>query len=278
MAKDRGDNKFPRKVSGGVFQLSDTVCAISSKFLMHIYFFKTYSFLLVRKEPFGLMLFDTGGPGSGKVIVDAINKLGFSPKDLKAIAISHWHKDHTGGLAELIQKIQPAEPIKVYIGQGDFPLFSSRLIRPIWFHPLLHFPIPHQSGKMPDMDMAQFIQLNSLGRDNLLAEWGVEAISSPGHTPGHTSYVHRESGFLFPGCALSLMPGHVVCIVPIFWRRRKMMESAKLLSELNFRFLYPVHFLLEANEIPKDKRMPVKGLYAWLLRFFGIYPIFRYKE
>jgi glyoxylase-like metal-dependent hydrolase (beta-lactamase superfamily II) len=276
MDKNHTDVLFPDKVSKGVFKLSDSVYAISCKFLLHAYFLKTYSFLLVRENPFGLMIIDTGGPGSGRLILDAVEKLGFSKQDVKAIVISHWHKDHTGGLAEIVNGIQPKEPIKVYLGENDFPLLTSRMIRPIWFHPVLHFPIPHQSGKNPDTKMVKFIKINSSEKNNLLAEWGIEAIPSPGHTPGHTSYFHRESGVLFPGCGISIMPRKAVCIVPIFWRRREMIKSAQALAELDFTFLHPAHFLLEANEIPKEKRLPVKKLSSCILRLFGVYPIFRY--
>jgi glyoxylase-like metal-dependent hydrolase (beta-lactamase superfamily II) len=276
MSKEQDYTMMPVEVSRGVFKLSDSLYAINSKFLLHVYFFKTYSFILVRKKPFGLIIFDTGGPGSGELILNAVEMLGFSKKDIKAVAISHWHKDHTGGLAHLVKKIQPDEPIKIYMSEGDFPLFSSRMIRPIWFHPVLHVPIPHQSGQSPNKNMVRFIRLDSSGKESLLAEWGVEALSAPGHTPGHTAYFHRETGSMFAGCGISLMPGKTVCIVPIFWRRRKMIESAAFLSGFDFRYLYPVHFLLEANEIPRENRLPVKGIYSWLLRFFGFYPIFRY--
>lgn len=264
------------KIYRGVFKLSDSVYAISSKFLLNRYFFKTYAHILIREKPRGLLLFDTGGPGSGERILNAVDKLGYDKKDIKAIAISHWHKDHTGGLAEIVKEIRAEEPINIYLGEKDFPLLTSRMIRPIWYHPLLHLPIPHQSGQSPDKNGARFITLDSGGKEELLAEWGVEALSAPGHTPGHTAYFHRASGSMFSGCGLSLMPGRMVCIVPIFWRRKKMIESAGFLANFDFKYLYPVHFLLEADEIPKQNRLPAKGPYSWLLRFFGLYPIFRY--
>jgi glyoxylase-like metal-dependent hydrolase (beta-lactamase superfamily II) len=269
---------MPVRISRGVYKLSDSVYAVSCKFLSHVYFFRTYSFIFVRKKPFGLMIVDTGGPGSGELILSAVRRLGFSKKDIKAIALSHWHKDHTGGLAELVNEINPDKPIKVYLGDADYELFTKRSIRPIWFHPLLHFPVPHQSGKSPDTNMVHYVRIDPSRKEESLAEWGIEAIPSQGHTPGHTSYYHAKTGALFSGCGLSIMPGRVVCIVPIFWRRRKMIESARVLSGLDFKFLYPVHFLLEAGQIPKERRSPAGRLYSIVLRFFGFYPLFRYRE
>jgi metallo-beta-lactamase class B len=55
------------------------------------------SFLFVTSE--GNILFNTGMPSSGPMIVESIKKLGFKPEDIKVIINGHAHSDHAGAFA-----------------------------------------------------------------------------------------------------------------------------------------------------------------------------------
>jgi metallo-beta-lactamase class B len=55
------------------------------------------SYLFVTKE--GHILFNTGMPDSGPLIVESIRKLGFEPKDIKILINGHGHTDHAGAFA-----------------------------------------------------------------------------------------------------------------------------------------------------------------------------------
>ena len=48
------------------------------------------------------ILFDTGGKGS--ILLDNIDKLGLKPQGVDAVALSHYHGDHTGGLFPFLEK------------------------------------------------------------------------------------------------------------------------------------------------------------------------------
>ena len=48
-----------------------------------------------------LTLVDTLFEGDARLVLAAIDALGRSPSDLKRIAITHGHRSHLGGLAEL---------------------------------------------------------------------------------------------------------------------------------------------------------------------------------
>ena len=54
------------------------------------------------------VLFDTGA--SGKVILNNLAKVGVEPEGLSAIVLSHSHRDHTGGLAMLLER-SPEIPV-----------------------------------------------------------------------------------------------------------------------------------------------------------------------
>jgi metallo-beta-lactamase class B len=55
------------------------------------------SYLFVTSE--GHILFNTGMPGSGPMIVESIRKLGFDPKAIKILINGHGHSDHAGAFA-----------------------------------------------------------------------------------------------------------------------------------------------------------------------------------
>ena len=65
------------------------------------------------------VLFDTGN--SGKVILNNLKKAGVEPEGLSAIVISHSHRDHTGGLAMLLER---SPDIPVYAHPA---IFTERL-------------------------------------------------------------------------------------------------------------------------------------------------------
>ncbi|OHB60390.1 MAG: MBL fold metallo-hydrolase [Planctomycetes bacterium RBG_13_46_10] len=48
------------------------------------------------------ILFDTGGDGS--LLLSNMKKLAIEPNDIDAVVLSHIHADHTGGLADFLQK------------------------------------------------------------------------------------------------------------------------------------------------------------------------------
>ncbi|MCD6570493.1 MAG: MBL fold metallo-hydrolase [Deltaproteobacteria bacterium] len=272
-------HQLPKEISKGIIKLGNDIYAIKAKIFAHIFVPGVYVFLLVRRDPFGLLLFDTGGLGSGPIIYNAIKELGFSPNDLRGVAISHWHSDHTGGLRGLIKRLSPSSPpVKIYVGERDLPLMLNRMPHKLFFHPILHIPIIHPPGRTPPLEYVRFVPLSPDNKENPLAEWGVEFIPTPGHTPGHTSYLHTASGALFSGCGLNLIGKHTVGLHPMQGDHKLALESAQKLAGLDFKYHYPVHWGLKGEEIPIEKRIPVKGPVSWLYRFFGFYPLFRYPE
>jgi len=279
---DSNNSNYPKTISSGIIQLSDNFYAIKTKWLAHVPFqilSATYCFLMVKQDSRELLLFDTGGPGTGPIIYNAIKKIGFSPNDLKGITISHWHKDHTGGLAALIKRIDTSQPIEIYVGEKDLPLMLSRAPHKLIFHPKLHIPVPHRPGRIPPLKKVKFIGLDSQKKENPLAKWGIEFIPTPGHTPGHTSFFHRPSATLLPGCGLAHLGKDTVGIVMMYWNRKIKEKSAQKLAKLNFKYLYPVHLTLNAKEIPIEKRIPAtKGAWVYFLKILGCYPIFKYSK
>src|SRR5699024_9426366 len=49
----------------------------------------------------GLILIDTGYRASLYLLIDRIHSIGYDPRDIKKILLSHWHWDHVNGCAAL---------------------------------------------------------------------------------------------------------------------------------------------------------------------------------
>lgn len=63
----------------------------------------------------GLILIDTGYENTLYLVIDAIHRLGFDPRDVKYVVNTHWHDDHTGGTAALAA----LSGAKTLIGRAD---------------------------------------------------------------------------------------------------------------------------------------------------------------
>ena len=61
------------------------------------------------ETPEGNALFDTGG--SSGVLMHNMTSLGFEPSMLDAVALSHAHYDHTGGLPALLSRLPAGTPL-----------------------------------------------------------------------------------------------------------------------------------------------------------------------
>ena len=68
----------------------------------------------------GLILIDCGMPQTVYQIFESIRKLGFDPRDIRLILVSHAHYDHAGG-AEAIRQYTGAE---LYLGKEDLPFIG----------------------------------------------------------------------------------------------------------------------------------------------------------
>jgi len=70
----------------------------------------------------GRVLFDTGQ--SGTVLLHNLEFLGVDPAAIDALAISHAHYDHTGGLPSLLERVRPGIPL-----YANADLFRERFAR-----------------------------------------------------------------------------------------------------------------------------------------------------
>ncbi len=153
----------------------------------------------------GVTLVDTLLPKKEGTITKALAEIGRSLSDVSAIVLTHSHADHTGSAAA----VKEASGAAVYASTGDvaavrgeekppLPPMAERFpfLKPIMR--LLPAPAPvvveHVIGE---------------GADARLPE-DLRVIDTPGHTPGHVSYLlDREGGLLFVGDAAVAKKGEI---------------------------------------------------------------------
>jgi glyoxylase-like metal-dependent hydrolase (beta-lactamase superfamily II) len=254
------------------------IYCVRVKWLLGVSFISTTVYILNTASKKGILVIDAGGRGSGRIITDAIKEAGLCPGDIRGIALSHWHKDHTGGVSELlsIASAHGASDIKVFIHKNDSVYFPGGRGAFIRFHPFLKIPMYHSPGKIPSADQCEFVVLDHTSGVNPLADWGLEFIHVPGHTPGSIAFYHSETESLFSGCGLAMIDRSRAGILPVFSDREEQVRSAQRLMRMDYRFLYPMHLHVRKDPIPMENRIWLSAR-SVMERIRGILPLFRYR-
>lgn len=117
-----------------------------------------------------LILIDTGAGWSVDKIIKNIEKLGFDPKNLTKILLTHCHIDHIGGVPELKKRFGP----KIYIHILDAPPFEKGdqiLTAASWYQTT--FPPTPVDVKFNSPE-----EVLRIGGEKIIC------LHTPGHTPG----------------------------------------------------------------------------------------------
>ncbi|HEY4916184.1 MAG TPA: MBL fold metallo-hydrolase [Solirubrobacteraceae bacterium] len=187
---------------------------------------------LVREDD-GLTLVDAMIPGSAKAIQAAAAKLG---APIVRIALTHAHTDHIGSLDALHALLPDAE---VLISSRDARLLAKDLtLDPDEPQTKLRGGLPGATTK-PTRTIEDGELVGSL-----------QVIATPGHTPGHVSFLDPRSNTLICGDAFSTLGGVATSAKGTWkfplpatatWHKPTEMESAKKLLTLNPDHLAPGH-------------------------------------
>jgi glyoxylase-like metal-dependent hydrolase (beta-lactamase superfamily II) len=178
---------------------------------------------LVRERE-GFTLVDAGLPGKGREILQAAEKLGST---VRAIALTHAHFDHVGAVDEILGRVPGAQ---FFIGAREGSFLSGDLSL-----------LPGESGKrlfgFSNVGATPTKLLNPGDRIGSLC-----VVSSPGHTPGHISFLDSRDNCLIAGDAFVTQTGVIAAGVfkPLFpfpalfsWNGTLAAESAADLKALN---------------------------------------------
>lgn len=145
----------------------------------------------------GLVLIDSGPPGSIAQMESALGSIGFGIEDIRWIFITHYHFDHVGNLVELMKRNSKAN---CYMGKEDIPYFlwhKKPEEKPLDLDEVRnYFPnvtdeiIAEMSSDDEDIEPPE-IAFDIIPITGGVTEFpqagGFKVISTPGHTPGHVS-------------------------------------------------------------------------------------------
>lgn len=182
-----------QEITGGVYRFADG--------LVNLY---------VIEEDGELTLVDAGWPWSWSSIEQAVEQIGRSPRDIRAVVLTHGHPDHIGtaekarqtcGASVMAYRDEVSRVRGEASGSSPFGLVPGllpHLWRPAAFGFVLHatargFLTPTWVKEVEPFD-ADGGELDVPGRPL--------PIRTPGHTAGHVSFLLADSGILFAGDAL----------------------------------------------------------------------------
>jgi glyoxylase-like metal-dependent hydrolase (beta-lactamase superfamily II) len=150
-----------------------------------------------------LLLVDTLFEGDGRLVFEALQRLGRRPADLRRIAITHAHRSHLGGLAAL----KRASGATVYAHRWEADIVAGdRRAQAVSI-------IPHQSLRLIPFQLGLWLDRprhDPCPVDELLDEGDalgpLQVMHSPGHSPGHLTFWWPECGFLIAGDGVATWP------------------------------------------------------------------------
>jgi glyoxylase-like metal-dependent hydrolase (beta-lactamase superfamily II) len=140
-----------------------------------------------------LVLFDTGlgtaknfGPTTGRQ-QKSMAEAGIKPEDIDAVVFSHGHIDHIGGVVDDNNKVLFPNA-QFYIAQSDFDFWTDESKAG---GPMKDFIVHARKNLMPVRDRLIFY------KDGQEFLPGIQALSAPGHTVGHTIFMITSEGKSF---------------------------------------------------------------------------------
>jgi glyoxylase-like metal-dependent hydrolase (beta-lactamase superfamily II) len=181
---------------------------------------QSHAYLILAPE---IMLVDTCLPGSGKKILEEIKSLKIEPQQIKHILLTHHDGDHIGSAAMLEQ----ATGATVWASSEDIPYIFRQKARPgikKYISMVMRMPLPSRVNPYPaEMKIGE-----------------VQVLSTPGHTPGHVSFLYQD--VLLAGDLVATQNGKIKpSPAMLTWDMPMLMESIKKISPLPFKWVCPAH-------------------------------------
>jgi glyoxylase-like metal-dependent hydrolase (beta-lactamase superfamily II) len=176
-----------------------------------------------------LTLIDTGIPGSGAAIENAITGLGFEPAQLAQVVLTHFHGDHTGSAAEIRAWSDArtiAHPLDAPLIRGELP--APEPVLTDWERPLFD-----RVGSL-HLLLGPPVQVDQEVQDGEVLDFGggARVLAVPGHTDGSIAIHLPEHGVLFTGDTVAEAQGNVILGVFNLDRARAI-ESFRRMAELD---------------------------------------------
>jgi len=149
---------------------------------------------MLRDDDGQVTLIDMGIARSGPKVMAALAWIGSGPSDVTRLMLTHAHPDHAGGakfVADATGKefgIHEADAEFLRTGTGP-PRDRNIPLGALFARLPSRFPAAPVGETFSDGQLIPFAG-------------GLRVIHTPGHSPGHASYLHEQSGVLITGDAI----------------------------------------------------------------------------
>ncbi|GAA3776584.1 MBL fold metallo-hydrolase [Plantactinospora mayteni] len=173
-------------------------------------------------------LIDTGAPGSGPAIADALRQVGLDTTAVDRLVLTHFHDDHMGSAAEVVRwggmtVVAHASDAPVIRGEqaGQPPHFTEA-------ERVLHEQVAAGLESAPPVR----VDVTVVDGDILEFGGGATVVSTPGHTDGSIALYLKRHRILFTG---DVAAHHEGSVIPGVFNtdRDRVFASFRRLSELD---------------------------------------------
>ncbi|MCC0650807.1 MBL fold metallo-hydrolase [Clostridioides sp. ZZV15-6598] len=180
-------------------------------------------------------LVDTGLPGQGDLIIDALNNSNTSFDKLKNIIITHHDIDHIGNIKYLREKSE--NDIKVYAYKSEVSYITGEET-PFKLY-MLEQMIDSLDDKMLDMLNAMklgfkssytVVDISLYNHEVLNLSEEIEVIHTGGHTRGHICLYLKKSKVLVAGDLLEIKEGKLRPVDVMYSDNQELIKAIKKLS------------------------------------------------
>ncbi len=165
----------------------------------------------LRKTDTGVILIDSGlnVPESYATLTNLLDQEGYRPEQIDALLLTHYHLDHSGLALRLQKKF--FTPVYIHRNDGKVLEFFRKHVGSYtdcveeFFST---FGIPDQTLTRIKRELEPFqellvgpseMQTLEEGQEFETVSGNIAAVFTPGHTPGHVSFMHTKTRILFGG-------------------------------------------------------------------------------
>ena len=181
---------------------------------------------MLRDEDDQVTLVDMGVASSGPKVMAALASIGSGPADVTRLMLTHAHADHAGGAAYVAERT--GLEFGIHAEDADFARAGKNPPRDPRF----------RLGRLMTRTDRGFaaVPVGETFTDGQVVPFagGLEVVHTPGHSPGHAAYLHRESGVLITGDSIFNVLGLRWSIKAFCTDFRMSQETAVRLAELDY--------------------------------------------
>lgn len=207
---------------------------------------------LLADDDGSLTLVDAGLKRAHRTVLAALDQIGKRPEDVQRILLTHAHADHAGGLAATVAatgaRVLVHDREAVYLREGRPPPYntSTRYGRLL--------------TRMPGDGFAK-VDVEASFADGAVLDvsGGVQVVHTPGHTPGHCSFLHQPTGVLITGDGVWNVRGLRYGPAGSCTDVRMSRETAGRLGELDFAVVAFTHGAHITRDAPAALRAFLAG-------------------